>query len=235
VAVVEARQVGAGTTGHSTAKVSVLQGSRLSSIRRRHSAAIGRQYVEANIEGQQWLRRYCESHHIPIQARSAYTYATTPDGLGSARSELTAAQEAGLAARWVTETELPFPVLGAVELTDQFQIDPLDVLCEMARDLIDRGGHLFVGERVRAVRPGERVTVRTDSATMHAGTVVLATGVPIMDRGGFWGRLQPLRSYAAAFRIPGPVSTGHRSSRPASPVAGLERQAPGNASCVGSA
>ncbi len=73
VAVMEARQVGAGTTGHSTAKVSVLQGTRLSAIRRRHSAAIARQYVEANVEGQQWLQRYCEHHDIAMQARTAYT------------------------------------------------------------------------------------------------------------------------------------------------------------------
>lgn len=36
VAVVEARQAGAGTTGHNAAKVVVLQGTRLSLIRRRH-------------------------------------------------------------------------------------------------------------------------------------------------------------------------------------------------------
>lgn len=208
VAVIEARQIGAGTTGHSTAKVSVLQGTRLSTIRHRHSASIARQYVEANVEGQQWLRRYCENHGIALQTRSAYTYAATTDGLDGARRELAATQEAGLDTRWVSDTELPYPVLGAVELPDQYQIDPLDVLSGLAEDLVGRSGHLFAGQRVRAVRTGERVTVRTDSATVHAVTVVLATGVPIMDRGGFWARLQPMRSYAAAFRMAKPVPRG---------------------------
>ena len=208
VAVIEARQIGAGTTGHSTAKVSVLQGTRLSTIRHRHSAAIARQYVEANVEGQQWLRRYCENHDIALQTRSAYTYAATTDGLDDARRELAATQEAGLDTRWVSDTELPYQVLGAVELPDQYQIDPLDVLSGLAEDLVGRSGHLFAGQRVRAVRTGERVTVRTDSATVHAVTVVLATGVPIMDRGGFWARLQPMRSYAAAFQMAGPVPQG---------------------------
>lgn len=36
VAVVEGRRIGDGTTGHSTAKTSVLQGTRLSEIARRH-------------------------------------------------------------------------------------------------------------------------------------------------------------------------------------------------------
>jgi len=207
VAVVEARHLGAGTTGNTTAKVSLLQGTRLSSIRRRHSAGIARQYVDANIEGQQWLRRYCSSHGVPTQSRVAYTYAVTPAGLSRTRRELRAAQEAGLAVRWVSETELPFPVLGAVELPEQLQIDPLDVLTEMARDLSERGGQIFTGERVRSVQPG-RPVVGTDSARLRARTVVLATGIPIMDRGFFWARLEPLRSYAASFHIPGAPPRG---------------------------
>jgi glycine/D-amino acid oxidase-like deaminating enzyme/nitrite reductase/ring-hydroxylating ferredoxin subunit len=209
VAVVEARHLGAGTTGNTTAKVSLLQGTRLSAIRRRHSDAIVRQYVEANSEGQAWLRRYCEEHSVPVQSRSAYTYASTENGIAAVQRELEAAQAAGLDVRWVTDTELPYPVRGAVELADQAQIDPLDVLTAMAGDLLDRPGCvMYQGARVRSVQPGRPATIGTDRATIRAGRVVLATGIPIMDRGVFWARLQPLRSYALAFRVPGPVPQG---------------------------
>lgn len=208
VGVVEASRIGGGTTGHTTAKVSLLQGTRLSTIRKRHSAAIARRYVEANTEGQMWLRHYCEENGVGYQLRTAYTYATTESGAGSARAELTATQEAGLPTTWVTDTELPYPVTGAVQLPDQAQIDPLDVLQAMTADLLQRGGTVYQGSRVRAVEPGHPVTVRTDDATLRAGRVVLATGIPIMDRGGFWARLQPMRSYAVAFSHPGPVPQG---------------------------
>lgn len=78
----------------------------------------------------------------------------------------------------------------------------VDLLTEMARDLSERGGQIFTGDRVRSVRPGRPVVVGTDSATLRGRTVVLATGIPIMDRGFFWARLEPLRSYAASFHIP---------------------------------
>lgn len=208
VGVVEASRVGAGTTGHTTAKVSLLQGTRLSTIRSRHSAEIARQYVEANTEGQMWLRRYCEENGVPYQLRSAYSYAAGEDGLPSVQAELRATHEAGLPTTWVTDTELPFPIAGAVQLAEQAQIDPLDVLTAMVDDLQRRGGVIFEGARVRSVDPGTPVTVHTDDATLRAGRVVLATGTPIMDRGGFWARLQPLRSYAVAFQHPGPVPQG---------------------------
>ena len=45
VLVLEARHLGAGTTGRSTAKVSLLQGTRLSEVRRRHGRDVVRRYV----------------------------------------------------------------------------------------------------------------------------------------------------------------------------------------------
>src|SRR3954465_8343939 len=50
VAVVEAREVGAVTTGNTTGKVSLLQGTRLSHILERQSERVARAYVEANRE-----------------------------------------------------------------------------------------------------------------------------------------------------------------------------------------
>ena len=51
VAVVEARHVGAVATGNTTAKLSLLQGTKLSRMLRLQSASVVRAYVEANREG----------------------------------------------------------------------------------------------------------------------------------------------------------------------------------------
>jgi glycine/D-amino acid oxidase-like deaminating enzyme len=94
-----------------------------------------RRYVDANREGQQWLLRYCTDHEVPFQTRPAFTYATTAEGQQSAQNELKACVEAGLPAGWVTDTELPFPVQGAVHLADQAQFNPMHLLTAMAHDL----------------------------------------------------------------------------------------------------
>ena len=88
VAVIEARRVGAGTTGNTTAKVSLLQGTRLSSLARRNPRPVLQAYVDANVAGQRWLLDYCEEHGIPVQMRPAITYAITADGERVARAEL---------------------------------------------------------------------------------------------------------------------------------------------------
>src|SRR6187402_3000525 len=71
VLVLEARSVGAGTSGNTTAKISLLQGSKLSKMSARHGNALVRQYVEGNREGQAWVLRHCESHGLSVQHEDA--------------------------------------------------------------------------------------------------------------------------------------------------------------------
>src|SRR5690606_10466138 len=45
-------------------------------------------------------------------------------------------------------------------------------------------------------------TTGGDEYDVHAKQCVLATGIPILDRGGFFARLKPQRSYCLAYRVP---------------------------------
>ncbi|MFF0815085.1 FAD-dependent oxidoreductase [Rhodococcus sp. NPDC003318] len=200
VTVLEARHVGAATTGNTTAKVSLLHGTKLSRIRGKHSAGLARAYVEANREGQQWLLRYCADRGVPVQRETAYSYALSGSGMDTLRREFDAGTAAGLDLEWSDGSELPYRVAGAVALEDQAQVDPLDLLVALVFDLRERGGTVVEGVRVRSVHSsGETLRVDTDHGPLEARRVVLATGVPILDRGGFFARLHPMRSYSAAF------------------------------------
>ena len=208
VAVIEARQIGAVTTGNSTAKLSLLQGTVLSSLIRFHSERVAAAYVEGNREGQSWLLRYCEDHQVPVQRRDAFTYAGKKSGASAVRKEYDIASRLGLDVTRVEADELPYRSYGAVRLADQAQFDPLDVLTALATELRSRDGILVQGVRVVGVSVGARTTVSTDAGAVNAENVILATGVPILDRGLYWAKVTPMRSYAVAFRVPGEVPEG---------------------------
>ncbi|MET0468216.1 MAG: FAD-dependent oxidoreductase [Aeromicrobium sp.] len=200
VVVLEARHVGAVTTGNTTAKLSLLQGTKVSAIRRHHTARVAQAYVDGNLEGQQWLLRYCEEHDVPVQRHTAVTYANTAGGVAGVRAELEALREAGLDAQWHDGfDELPYETHGGVSLADQAQFDPMDVLAALARDLRAHGGLIHEGVRVTGVSTGSPCTVTTDAGTVEASNVVLATGMPILDRSLYFAKLAPVRSYCVAF------------------------------------
>ena len=55
VVIVEAGEIAQLATGSNTGKVSLLQGSTLSTLRRHHPASLVRAYVDANRAGAEWL------------------------------------------------------------------------------------------------------------------------------------------------------------------------------------
>jgi glycine/D-amino acid oxidase-like deaminating enzyme len=205
VLVLEADQVGHGTTGRSTAKVSCLQGTQLSTIAGKHSDAVVRQYVEAQREGQAWLERFCADHGVPVQRRDAITFAHSAGGESRARGELEVAQAAGLKVEWDADLPLPFPNRGGIRMPDQLQVDPMEVLAALVLQAAAHGVRVVEGARVTRVRGSEPATVTTEVGAVTADTVVVATNTPILDRGGFFARMKPARSYGLAFRVPRPA------------------------------
>lgn len=212
VLVLEARTVGACATGNTTAKISLLQGTHLSKILPRHGRDLARAYVDGNREGQDWVVDYCESHGIAVQREDAYTYAQSAKGVPSARLELQACQTVGLPAVWDDNADVPFPYHGGVRLPDQAQFDPMPFLDALATELLGRGGRLVEHTRVRRVSTrGDRVRVRVNDAAqrdveLETQQLVLATGIPILDRGGYFARVKPSRSYCFAFKVPGNIT-----------------------------
>lgn len=117
---------------------------------------------------------------------------------------------------WCDEADVPFPFHGGVRLAAQAQIDPMPLLQRLAEELEAHGGLVIAGARVHAVsgRSPLRIEVRlsTDDERQSFGTrisaprCILATGVPILDRGAFFARVKPQRSYCLAFDVPGDVT-----------------------------
>lgn len=209
VALLEARHLGAGTTGNTTAKISLLQGTRLTTLASKNPPAVVRAYVDANREGQQWLLAFCHEHGVATESRPAITYATTDAGESTARDELDHARRAGLDVEWHDDLDLPYQNRGGVVLDGQAQFDPMNALAAMATEVTSRGGSIFEQTRVTDARTGETgCTVVTEHGEVTAAHAVLATGIPILDRGGFFARLEPHRSYAGAFEVPGSVPAG---------------------------
>ncbi|MBV8862832.1 MAG: FAD-dependent oxidoreductase, partial [Mycobacterium sp.] len=211
VQVLEARAAGAVTTGNTTGKLSLLQGTAMSKIVSRHGADLARDYVQGNREAQNWLLRYCEKANIPVQREDAYTYAQSAKEVPRARAELTACRLAGIDVDWADDADAPFPYHGGVRLADQAQFDPMPLLDSLIGELGERGGRLAEGVRVRSVSQHHdqvrlRVQTGEGDVDVEARQCVLATGIPILDRGGFFARLKPSRSHSFAFQVPGAIS-----------------------------
>jgi glycine/D-amino acid oxidase-like deaminating enzyme/nitrite reductase/ring-hydroxylating ferredoxin subunit len=208
VIVLDMDEVGAGVTGYTTAKLSVLHGATYKDLRSRHSAETCRVYADANQGGLDLIARWVDERGIDCDFRrkADHTYAAEPDAVSDVERVAEAAQEAGLSAHLTGEADLPFDVHAAVRLDGMAEFHPRRYLLALAAALPE--GSVHERTRVVGVEDGAPCRVHTDRGVVEADEVVVATHYPMLDRGLFFARLSPERSYALGVRVTGTPPQG---------------------------
>ncbi|MGW1752295.1 FAD-dependent oxidoreductase [Streptomyces sp. NPDC002092] len=204
VAVLEAGRLAAGVTGHTTAKLTALHTLTYDHLRRTRGPTGAHLYAESQSAAIRHAADIVDELGIDCdwEEAAAYTYGEQPGLLGKLRAEADAAREAGLAAEFVTETELPFSVAGAVRVTEQVQFHPRKYLLALAGDLRRRGGAVHEHTRVVGLTEGEPCVLATDAGvSVRADEVVVATHYPVFDRALLFTRLSPRRELVVAGTI----------------------------------
>lgn len=199
VAVVEAGRVLEGTTGHTTAKLTAGHGLIYTHLERHFGRQKSLRYAEANEWGIAEVERLAGELGIDcdFERKANVVYSENESEIDQLREEASAAGRAGLNASFTEDLDLPYPVAGAVTVENEAQYHPRKLLAPMAQALPGDGSHVFEGTRVTAIDEGDR-EVRTAAGLVRAGHVVVATAMPILNRGLHFARAFPKRHYAIA-------------------------------------
>jgi glycine/D-amino acid oxidase-like deaminating enzyme/nitrite reductase/ring-hydroxylating ferredoxin subunit len=211
VVLLEGRRIASGATGYTTAKVSSLHGltyARLESSFGRETARI---YAQANEAGLAGIASLVEELSIDCDFRRKpnFTYTESKRNRPRIVGEAEAASRAGLAASVEAVSELPYPVEAAVRVTNQAEFHPVRYVQALASAAADDGVGIYEGTRVVSVGQREPVRVETEGgAVVRAGHAIVATHLPILDRGLYFARTHPERSYVLLARLRGEVPQG---------------------------
>jgi glycine/D-amino acid oxidase-like deaminating enzyme/nitrite reductase/ring-hydroxylating ferredoxin subunit len=210
VAVIDAGRVGRGVTAGTTAKLTSLHGLIYAKLESSFGEEGARIYGEANEAGLRHVAATADALGIEchLRRRPNYTYADSPDRLGDIEDEVEAARRAGLPVSYVDDVPLPFGVAGAVRFDDQAEFHPLEYLDGLADWLSERGCLILEHTVATGVTDAAPASVQTRRGTIQADHVVVATHFPFLDRGLFFARVHPERSYAVAGPARGPVPEG---------------------------
>lgn len=211
VVVLEAGRVASGVTGYTTAKLAALHGLVYDDLATAFGDEGALQYADANLAAIGQVTALAERHGIEgdLEQRPAYTYTTDHGMVDKIEAEVSVAQRLGLQAAFTTETDLPYPVAAAIRLEDRAQFHPRKYCLQLAATIPGHGSHLFERSRAVAVEEeGGRCRVETEGGVVTASHVIVATHLPFLDRGGFFARAHPVRSYAMSATLEGPVPQG---------------------------
>jgi glycine/D-amino acid oxidase-like deaminating enzyme/nitrite reductase/ring-hydroxylating ferredoxin subunit len=211
VAVLEAGRVAAGVTAYTTAKVSSLHGIHYQSVASSFGEDGAKAYGQANEAAIERIAGLIEELGIDCDWRRkpAYTYAEDDQGRAQVQDEVQAALRAGLKASFTTVTDLPWQVTGAIRVEDQAEFHPRKFLLAIAEQIPGEGSHVFENTKATDVKDREPSRVETENGpVVVADHVIVATHFPFLDRGGYFARMHPERSYALGLYVNGEAPQG---------------------------
>jgi glycine/D-amino acid oxidase-like deaminating enzyme/nitrite reductase/ring-hydroxylating ferredoxin subunit len=199
VALLDAKRIVRGATGYTTAKVTSGHGVVYTQLVDTFGEEGARIYAESN---QAAIERIAElGEDCDFERKDNYVVAEKPEQREQVEREAETMRTLGLPASFVTETPLPYEVAGAVRLENQAQFHPRKYLLGLAETIPGDGSHVFENTRARFVNRSEPCVVETEQGNVRARDVILATHLPFMDRGLFFAKAHPHRSYAVAAPI----------------------------------
>jgi glycine/D-amino acid oxidase-like deaminating enzyme/nitrite reductase/ring-hydroxylating ferredoxin subunit len=210
VAVVEARRIGKGESGKTTAHLTEaldvpyhvlisrfgVDGARLAAAGQR--AAIER------------IAAFTDECAIDCDFRrvSGYAYAETRAERAALEREAVAARKLGLNTTLVERAPLPFPIAGALRFEDQATIHPRIYLQGLERAFVALGGRIYEDTQVIAIDEGEPCRVISDRGVVAAEDVIVAAHVPIVNRVLLHAKLAAYRTYVVGVDLAGDAGVG---------------------------
>ncbi|HHP7232154.1 MAG TPA: NAD(P)/FAD-dependent oxidoreductase, partial [Xenococcaceae cyanobacterium] len=195
VALIEAQQIAASTSGHTTAKVTSLHQLIYADLIDKFGLAKAKLYGESNQAAVEFVASTVEQEGIDCDFRrnDTYTFAENQDNLDKIHREYDAAIKLGLPAEFVTETTLPFNIAGAVKFNNQVQFHVRKYLLHLANTIPGDGSYIFENSRVQTVKEGTPCKVIANDTTLQATDVLVTTHLPILDQGLFFAKCYPKR------------------------------------------
>lgn len=191
VLVLEADKIATGQTGRTTAKITSQHDIKYSKLIRTVGMKKARLYAKANEAAIKEYDRLITEQGIECEFERAPAYLYTLEDEQPVIDEAEAAVNLGIDAYFTRNTELPFPVRGAVCFRNQAQFSPLKFVRHIASGL-----EILEHTKVMDIK-GNKVITR--KAVFTADKIVVATHYPIINVPGFYFlRQHQERSYVLA-------------------------------------
>ncbi|MBO5317768.1 MAG: FAD-dependent oxidoreductase [Oscillospiraceae bacterium] len=193
---VEAKRICSGTTGNTTAKITLQHGLIYSKLIKDLGQERAALYLQAQRQACKEYARLCRDMDCDYEVKDSYVYSLYDPV--RVEQEVHALNLLGEAACFCEKTQLPFSVAGAVQVSKQAQFHPLKFAYTIAKEL-----PVYENTKVLELMPYKALT---DRGEIRWKKLIIATHFPILNKhGAYFLKLYQHRSYVLALEGAGDV------------------------------
>ncbi|WP_040951912.1 FAD-dependent oxidoreductase [Gorillibacterium massiliense] len=194
-----------GTTGYTTAKITVQHNLIYDEHIRHFGLEKAGLFYQANNEALAFIRKKVEEYGIDCDftEEDAFVYATTDVGEELLRKEVAAYRELNIPGYLTDDLPLPFPVRSALGLRGQARFHPVPYLVRLVTEFVRMGGQVYEDTMVEAVEEGSPNRLKIGGGIEAVcDDVVSCSHFPVLESGLYFARLHAESSYVLAARLP---------------------------------
>ena len=177
----EARNIGFGTTGGTTAHLNTFFDSTYADVESDFSEEAAKLLAQCGKEGFGLIRSLSQEHNIDcdLEIKDGYLYAETDDEAKLLDEILTASQKAGIEVFEAQENGVKVPFKKAIVFKKQGQFHPLKYIYGLAAAFVEAGGIILENTFIQETSFAEQVhTAKADAVTIKAKNLIYATHLP---------------------------------------------------------
>ena len=190
VTVVEAeKEIGLKVSGNTTGKITSQHGLFYDHLIKDYGERFAAKYLEANEKAITNIKNIIDENKIECDFswQDNYVYTENQDEVQQIKDEVEAVKSLGIDAEFVTKTELPFPIQGAIKFPKQAQFDARKYMLGLADQITKHTGQIYTNTRVQDIaKKGKEYVLITKEANIRTKKVVMATHYPIVSAPGFY-------------------------------------------------
>jgi glycine/D-amino acid oxidase-like deaminating enzyme/nitrite reductase/ring-hydroxylating ferredoxin subunit len=203
VALIEGRCVAKQVTGGTTAKISSAHSLMYTDLSLRLGEQSAKLYGEAQEAALQLIADLVRERNIDcdFERLPCFNYTTSKIKSPLLQREAAVAARLGLPATFVKDAPSAIPVAGALRFDHQAQFHPLKYLLNLLLGFPNARNHIFENTRVLNVEEGAPCRIATDKGELAARDVIVATAMPILDRGRYFALAHPYSAVCLAAPI----------------------------------
>lgn len=199
---IEAGNLCCGTTGNTTGKVTIQHGIIYSNLRKKYGLDQAKRYAASQASALNFVKEQVKALAIDCQLTpsDSYLFAQTPEERKQIEEEYRIAQEIGIDASFIPESDFPPEHLGMVCFKNQAVFHPVRYGNALAKAAAENGAQLYCNTKATHLEDKSPITVSCENGlTVRAKHLVMATQYPFYDGPNiFYTRLFAKRAYAIA-------------------------------------
>lgn len=185
----EAKTIGSGVTGNTTAKITFQHGLIYDKLIKKYGSEKAAMYLSANRNAVEKFKKLSEIYPCNLEEKDAYIY--SENDREKIEREIRAYEELGVNASFCDDIPLPVSCAGAVKIKNQAQFHPLEFMYGVSENL-----RIYENSKVTEFLPHG---VKCEKGSVTAKKIIVATHFPVINKhGAFPVKLYQHRSYVIA-------------------------------------